>query len=259
MRRGSRFMKASAPAALLIAAVALLLVRTGAWRREPKVADTNLADMNVAEQPKQGAAEHTGEMVAAAIDAMKTGVWRVSRGRTSMDDKGHELDKGITDSSGLISGSDFDLTNTHYAGSSDQKIIERRVGVNGKVWSSTDDGKTWKEDANLPAYFMFPADLIWTPSATSDLPLCEVVGTETHDGESWLHVREVVGGGMRDAAHIWLEMDNEGKPLCVRRFALPASGILVTENGREVSGRYEVEDFTPAKEGEKIMPPEGGK
>ena len=192
------------------------------------------------------------DMLVQAIAAMKTGVWSVDKTTRAWDEnKKFTNDRARTQMSGLISGTDFELVLMDGEGKEDCRMI----GIEKKTWKSTSGGKTWWEDdgkqGTLRTYFTFPSQFI--REYGGGLPLYESAGTEDHDGETWLHIRPERGrwgGGM----HYWLMLDKAGKPLWVRRCAWDIGEGMVFGT-HEIDGCLE-EDFTPAKDGEKIAPPE---
>lgn len=184
------------------------------------------------------AAPHPGPevMLMKTLQGMADGVWKV-------DAQAEFAKKARV--TGLISGSDYDLTETTAEG----KPVVRQITIGNKSWGTFDNGKTWrKESADDRALY----NLIYAGLAPDRMkPPFEAAGSEQHDGKTWLHIRETgypKPASDRDVWQYWILMDGENKPVSVRRFA----GFVLME-GNPV---YCDAVFTRAEEGAAIKPPQ---
>ena len=200
-------------------------------------------------------AERPEEMLADAVKAMEGRMWHVRRSWQLLDRAGNGAWDRAPYVVGLASGGDFDETITLPAAKGEGVLTTRRTGVGGNAWRSTDGGATWKEDPVCLPSTVLPARLLGGGPA---LPLYDAVGTERHGSETWLRIRLAPGVGIAEANwHFWLLLDKTGRAVLVRRCAWPNSDSREPYlQGKPGEMTYSVEDFTPAKEGDKIEPPE---
>lgn len=145
---------------------------------------------------------------------------------------------------GMISGADYDLTQTTPEG----KVTLRQITIKDKSWGTFDGGKTWKNESadDRALYNLIQAGL----AADRMKPPFETIGKEDHDGSTWLHIREKVDPKPESDKSVWqywILMDKEDQAVAVRRFA----GFVLMQ-GVPV---YCQTDFAPAQEGAAIHPP----
>ncbi len=184
-----------------------------------------------------------------ACDAMETGTWRV-RAWNGREDNTGTLDErdpleecnGVFVGANGTAGYDFMIPGG--------KQGNRFIGMNGRVWVSRDAGKTWyRETAMAPLWCQhieMPSRLKAYPGLPDEN--YTTVGKEAHGGETWLHIRFEKEGN-----RVWLLLDAAGRPLYVRRWVRIFGPTLSVINSYDCI----VEDFEPAKPGEKVEAPAG--
>jgi hypothetical protein len=200
-------------------------------------------------------------LLQKAVKAMDGKVWRVDgriQGRTTPAMKWEQWgDWGPVGSiTGLVSGDDFDLTQP---GSG---LGARRIAIKDHEWTSGDGGKTWaakQTNADFPNFAVLENRLVGIP-----LPILterlqfELAGTEKHDDGTWAHIRSTDASAPLD---YWILLDAKGEPAGVRRIV--SRWDDPSTDGMRLREKLFTVDLTPAKEGEKITPPQavtqGGK
>src|SRR5213080_194901 len=179
--------------------------------------------------------EKPDALLAAAMENMTKGVWSVN---------GTVTVKKIIKLHGLLSGEDFDL-------SMDPGVKPdtpmREIAIREKAWICS-DGETWHaggaDDRLLYNWAHVPI------MADRHLPPFEKVGTEQHDGQSWLHVRLKVPEkkiNPKELPQYWLVLDSQGQAQYIGHTEMP----MFSQARKEVM--YCSFDYVPAKE--KIAPP----
>jgi hypothetical protein len=150
-------------------------------------------------------------ILAAAKKASESRAWRV--------DARIEGDKQMN-ISGIVAGSDFDLTIETVDGT------KRQITLGGASWVSEDGGKNWKNaDVNDRRFYY----LVHTPikfSSDQKIPPHERVAPEKGEAADLLHVRFKAQEKIHyegDRPNWWIEMEN-GKPVAIRRYHGP--GVL---------------------------------
>jgi hypothetical protein len=174
------------------------------------------------------------ELLKAACRKMQRGTWKVDATLTF---------KKKLRIHGLINGNDFDLATQPEDGSSPM----RQVTIVTLSRLSSDGGNTWKKtDAKDRGVFNW----VHSPLIGNDnLPPFETVGRESHEGETWQHIRLKVAEKVEDQAqlpHYWIAVNEQGEPLSVRRFEGP---VIIQGNVWQAK-----EEYAPSKE-PFIQPP----
>ena len=179
--------------------------------------------------------EKPDALLAAAMENMTKGVWSVN---------GTVTVKKTIKLHGLLSGEDFDL-------SMDPGVKPdtpmREIAIREKAWICS-DGETWHaggaDDRLLYNWAHVPI------MADRHLPPFEKVGTEQHDGQSWLHVRLKVPEkkiNPKELPQYWLVLDSQGQAQYIGHTEMP----MFSQVKKEVL--YCSFDYAPAKE--NISPP----
>ncbi|HWB59905.1 MAG TPA: hypothetical protein VG733_10440 [Chthoniobacteraceae bacterium] len=202
--------------------------------------------------------DSANEVLVKAVKAMSSGVWRVDFSARRQIEGGWQKwrDTGqVRQISGLVSGDDFDLATTQPGG---KPALERRIGIDGKVWARTGKDGAWKPCESVPGVAA-PYDEVRLPLGEDYTGwVYDIAGKETHGGETWLHIR-CQGGvtlGLAAGPEYWVLLDKEGKPACIRRCTWAPDVYVKGRGAGESSLRdYDEVDFTSAGEEEKIAAP----
>ena len=142
---------------------------------------------------------------------------------------------------GLLSGEDFDLT----LEPKDRNAV-RQIAIKDQVWVSFDGSKTWKlESGGEQTPFRRVYAFVHTPlRKEAKLPGFEVVKEETHDGETWMHLRSKISDEKKrelQQMDYWIAISQDPKRNGVRRYEGP-----VTEPGHENEPLHCVATYQPA-------------
>lgn len=248
-------MKLSRLKLLSVAVMLLMLHAITAQAQSMSPAEWSAAakKVNASEVPKEKTAgeqrqrDEAGAMLHKTVEAMKTGVWNVNANIQARESapltgkwgawKPHEVIKGV------FSGENYDLIGSN--------SNTRRIGVDGKSWSSVDGGKTWEDgEKGIPITF-YSLDMLRHMSQWENLK-CEPLGREQHPDGEWLHVR--TAGPTSTSVDYWLLLDAKGEPVMVRK----AETIFVDgfiNATRQHSYLYTVE-ISPANSDARISAPE---
>src|SRR5881398_3289193 len=182
--------------------------------------------------------EKPDALLAAAMEKMSTGVWSVN---------GTVAVKKTIKLHGLLSAEDFDLTMEPGV---NPNTPMREIAIREKAWICS-DGETWHaggaDDRLLYNWAHVPI------MADRHLPPFEKVGTEQHDGQSWLHVRLKVPEkkiNPKELPQYWLVLDSQGQAQYIGHTEMP----MFSQVKKEVL--YCSFDYAPAKE--NIAPPPVG-
>ena len=186
-------------------------------------------------KPQKKSAESSQENVApllkAAMKNMDTGVWSVTGTIT--------LERTIK-LHGLLSGEDYDLTM--------EPRGMRGIVIKDKAWVSS-DRQTWH--AGSPEDRL-PYDWVHTPIMAGgivEMPF-QKVGTEQHDGQTWLHVRLKVPEKnipQKELPQYWLVLDSNGQAQYISHVEMP----VISQAAKAVL--YSSLDYAPSND--KIAPP----
>ncbi len=176
-------------------------------------------------------------LLMAATKKMNEGVWEV---------KGTAAFTKTIKLHGLLSGKDFDLTMEPENGD----VVRRLIVIKDKAWASSDAGKSFhpgSPDDRLVYNFTH------TPILSGRLePPFEKVGTEQHDGATWLHIRLKVNEKADETGlpQYWLVLDPQGQVRYIGRASTP---MINSGTNNVIQCNFE---YAPAKE--KIAPPPMG-
>jgi tetratricopeptide (TPR) repeat protein len=186
--------------------------------------------------------DNAPRILASNLKLMEGGTWEVdatfSRGKKM---RVH----------GLLAGQDFDLT----LEPEDRNAV-RQIAIKDEVWASFDGSKTWKlQSVSEQAPFRRVYAFVHNPlRSDATLPRFEIVKQETHDGETWTHLRRKVSGKEKSElqqTEYWIAISQDPKRNGVRRYEGP-----VTEPGHENEPLHCVATYQPAND-KTIQPPVG--
>jgi hypothetical protein len=143
---------------------------------------------------------------------------------------------------GIIMGEDFDIVWKAEDGSA-----IRQIALGENAWA-TYDGKKWKTvDRDDRLVFNIVRGPIRVTNSDAE-SVYEEVGTEQHNGETWLHIRYKPPQEGTSVPEYWLELDAGGQPISVRRYV----GAVAFGNVNMVQCEA---DYAPAEPGTTIKPP----
>lgn len=174
-------------------------------------------------------------LLMAALKKMHTGVWEV---------KGTASYKKTIQLHGLLEEGDFDIT---MEPGTTPNVPMRQIVIGDNAWICS-DGKTWHSGSAQDRQVY---NLTHTPILYGRLePPFQKVGTEQHDGATWLHIQLLVSDAKADPKSLpqyWLALDPKGQPLYVARAEIP----VVSRGSTGVT--YTKFDYAPSTD--KIAPP----
>lgn len=180
------------------------------------------------------------DLLVAAIKRMEQGTWEV--------DAKIEARKAAR-VRGLLHGEDFDLSMDPDDGNS---TAVHGIRVNGTVYGSLDNGKTWKIEpsTDIAIYNWVHSPLI----VKAAMPPFELAAREEHDGETWLKLRLFVEENITDRDQLptcWIALDKDGKPASVRR----SMGIGIRAGDSQNPMKYDITYRPAAKDASISAPP----
>jgi hypothetical protein len=184
--------------------------------------------------------DNAPRILTGALKLMDTGTW--------------EVDATISRAfkfrvHGLLAGKEFDLT----VEPEDRNPV-RQIAIKDKLWASYDGSQTWKlEDANGGVFAQRVYAFVHNPLCSdATLPGLEVVRQETHDGETWMHLRRKASDkkkGQLQQTEYWVAVSQDPKRNGLRRYDGP-----VTEPGHEKEPLHCAATYQPAND-KTIQPP----
>ncbi len=140
------------------------------------------------------------ELLTAAMKKMEQGIWEVSA----------ELEVAKKARlQGLLEGRNFDLIMEQRDGN---LLPLHPIGLRGAVWSSLDEGKSWKIQAS---YGVAPYNWVHSPILYKAItpPFVEI-SREPHDGETWVQLQLKVDEKLDDKSDLptyWVALDKDGR------------------------------------------------
>jgi len=173
------------------------------------------------------------------MENMETGVWSV---------KGTVQTKRTIKLQGLLSGEDFDLTTEPGIR---PNTPMREIIIKDKVWICS-DGETWHGGQPNDRLIYNWAHVPIMAGGVVEMQF-QKVGTEQHDGQTWLHVRLKVpekNVNPKELPQYWLVLDSKGNAQYIGHTEMP----MFSQARKEVM--YCSFDYAPTNE--KIAPPPVG-
>jgi len=148
---------------------------------------------------------------------------------------------------GTISHEDFDLIQTPEDQSSQ---TFRAIAIGKKAWATFDGGKKWKTESAEDRMIF---NLVYAPIVPNRLQSeFEVISSEKHGQSTWIHIAAKIPGKIESEdqrPHYWIEVDEGGKAVAVRRYegGLAGGGVIINCKT----------DYTLLPPSTKLHPPRG--
>jgi hypothetical protein len=202
------------------------------------IATASFAAAKPQKKSTESSQEKPEAILAAAKRASETRAWRV--------EARIEANKQMN-ISGIVAGSDFDLTIETVDGT------KRQITLGDKSWVSEDGGKTWKNAEVKDRRFYYLVHTPITFSADQKIPPHEKVAPEKGEDTNLFHLRFKAAEKIHyegDRPNWWIALEN-GKPTVIRRYHGP--GALEGESDYVTTDA----SYTETSDQPPVVPPPG--